>query len=303
MGHANSPIVLNSIQGILKHIASRLAEVSQTPALDAQVLLAHILGTSRTWIMAHPEATLSDLETAFLADALARLESGEPLPYVLGHWEFYGMQFNVSPAVLIPRPETELLVDKALAWLKRHPDRTFTADIGTGSSCIAIALAKNHPGLRIIASDISEQALRVAQTNIHQHGVTNQIHCVRANIFPPTQEKFDLVCSNLPYIPTETLKRLKVHRWEPRVALHGGLQGLDLLRDFLTMAPQFLSPNGLLLMEIEANQGETVCKLARNSFPAARLELITDLAGLDRVIVVENSPDLSSNLDSIINPS
>ncbi len=154
-----------AIGEIIAKLRPLFANWSETPALDAQVLLAHLSGKNRAWLLAHPEATLSQGQQAALTVAVARLQSGEPLPYILGHWEFYGLDFTINADTLIPRPETELLVEQALAWLRARPGLRTAADIGTGSGCIAVSLAAHIPDLQITATDISTAALKIAQGN------------------------------------------------------------------------------------------------------------------------------------------
>ena len=285
---------------VLSGLASRLSGVSETPALDAQVLAADLLGVSRAWILAHPEVELSaEQGQAFEASGL-RLELGEPLPYVLGHWEFYGLQFDVNPAVLIPRPESEFLVEAALAWLReRRPPSAgwLAADVGCGSGCIAVALAKHAPDLRVIASDVSFPALEVAAQNVTRHGLAGRVACVQADLLPPLAASVDLVCANLPYIPTETLGGLGLSRWEPVLALDGGADGLDRIRGLLEQLaarPSLLVAGGLALLEIEASQGECALKLAERAlglagqaFPQAEIRLLKDLAGRDRCLRIQ----------------
>ncbi len=197
----------STVGEFLKQIASQLK--SETPELDAQVLLAHVLDKSRTWIAAHPEAHLTKSKLASIKKALSRLEAGEPLPYILGHWEFFGLDLEITPDVLIPRPETELLVERAIKWLNAAPERRTVADIGTGSGCISIAIAKNIPDVKVVATDISLPALEIAHRNVRKHGVENHIAFVQCDLLPshpyslPTDMHFDLICANLPYIPTE----------------------------------------------------------------------------------------------------
>ena len=279
---------MKSIADTLPELVARLASVSQTPRLDAQVLLAHALHKNHTWVLAHPEAVLAEPETAWIAQALARLEQGAPLPYVLGEWEFFGLKFQVSPAALIPRPETEALVEQGLDWLRSHPGSHLAADIGAGTGCIAVALAKNHPGLKVIASDISLAAMRLAAANIRRYNLERRIALIQADLIPPTAARFGLICANLPYIPVETLERLKIHRWEPELALRGGLDGLELIRRLVAQAPRYLAASSLLLLEIESRQGEAVRSLVSEAFPRARIELLADLAGHDRLVRVES---------------
>ena len=155
----------------------------ETALLEAQVLLAHLLGRSRTWILAHPETRLTRAQDKALQHSLARLHAGVPLPYVLGRWEFFGLEFKLSPHVLIPRPETELLVEKAIAWLQTHPEQRLALEIGTGSGCIAIAIARHIPDVHIIASDISFEALLLARENARSHRVAERIAFLGADLF------------------------------------------------------------------------------------------------------------------------
>jgi release factor glutamine methyltransferase len=253
------------------------------------VLLAQLLGRERAWIVTHPGAGLDDHQASSLESALIRLASGEPLPYILGRWEFYGMALTITPDVLIPRPETELLVDQAVVWLKAHPDRRKALDVGTGSGCIAVALASTIPDLRLIASDLSQLALRVAWENIHDYNLEERIQLQEADLLDGVEpgDQFDLIVANLPYIPSQTLINLPVHHWEPENALDGGADGLDLIRKLLYQAPSRLAPGGLILMEIEYRQGQAALSLAESAFPFAQVSLLPDLAGHDRLLRVQ----------------
>ncbi|MBU0510801.1 MAG: peptide chain release factor N(5)-glutamine methyltransferase [Chloroflexi bacterium] len=273
----------------ISNLKSLISNLSATPSLDAQVLLAHITGKPRAWVLAHPEAALDAGQRQALAAALTRLESGEPLPYVLGHWEFYGLDFSIDPAVLIPRPETEVLVETALEWLKAHPRNRHIADVGTGSGCIAVTLAVHVPNLHVTATDISPAALQIARANAHKHHVAERIEFIHADLLdlrlPPSA--FSLIAANLPYIPTETLHDLEIFGREPTLALDGGPDGLNLISRLMHSGPRYLDPGGLLLVEIEASQGSAALTLARKAFLAAKISLHPDLAGLDRLIRVE----------------
>jgi len=281
-------VVLTASTGLIEQITARLQHASETPALDAQVLLAHILGRSRTWVLAHPEASLNLEQHATLERKAARLIRGEPLPYVLGHWEFFGMDFTVGSQILIPRPETELLVEQALIWLRAQPRRRWAVDVGTGSGCIALALARHCADLQIIASDISSAALELARENRRRHALTGRVELIQADLLPALAHPVDLICANLPYIASSKLASLQVSLWEPRLALDGGQDGLSLLRRLLMQAPGHLKPGGLLLMEIEASQGEKVYCLARQAFPQAKIDTLSDLAGRERLARVQN---------------
>jgi len=282
---------------LISQITSRLK--SDWPELDAQLVLAHVLDRPRTWILAHPETPLTAPQLASVEEAVSRLEAGEPLPYVLGHWEFFGLDFNVTPDVLIPRPETELLVEKAIAWLLLPELSRRVADVGTGSGAIAVTLAMHVPEVRILATDISPAALEVAKRNAEKFHVHHQIEFMECDLLPESKVEgqksdlrlstFDLICANLPYIPTATLKGLSVFGREPTLALDGGEDGLDLVRRLLDIAPPWLAPHGLILLEIEATQGIQALSLAYDKFEDAEIHLHQDLVGHDRLLEIQLS--------------
>jgi len=282
---------------LISQITSRLK--SDWPELDAQLVLAHVLDRPRTWILAHPETPLTAPQLASVEEAVSRLEAGEPLPYVLGHWEFFGLDFNVTPDVLIPRPETELLVEKAIAWLLLPERSRRVADVGTGSGAIAVPLAMHVPEVRILATDISPAALEVAKRNAEKFHVHHQIEFMECDLLPESKVEgqksdlrlstFDLICANLPYIPTATLKGLSVFGREPTLALDGGEDGLDLVRRLLDIAPPWLAPHGLILLEIEATQGIQALSLAYDKFEDAEIHLHQDLVGHDRLLEIQLS--------------
>ena len=276
-----------NIQAALNQLSQHMAEVSETAGLDAQVLLADLLAKPRSWVLAHPEYILSVEEAESLTAVSARLAQNEPLPYILGFREFYGLKFAVSPAVLIPRPETELLVEQALDWLTKHPGPRLAADVGTGSGCIAASLAANHPSLRVIATELSTPALRVARRNIYSHSLSEQVWLVQCDLLHGIAGPFDLICANLPYIPTRTLEELPVRVWEPRLALWGGSDGLEQIRSLLSNISKKLTNRGLLLLEIESSQGAAAYSLVRNAFPGAAIQIIPDLAEHDRLIAAQ----------------
>jgi release factor glutamine methyltransferase len=290
---------LTTVAAALEQSAKRLKNLGDTPELDAQVLLAEILSRPRSWLPAHPEAKLDDHILEKLENSLQRLEAGVPLAYVLGKWQFFGMTYEVTQDVLIPRPETELLVERAVSWLqeKLEGGRACCAlDIGTGSGCIAVSLAVHVPRVQVFATDLSMVALSVARRNATRLLGDDRVTMVRADLFPGktaegTEElpdRYDLVIANLPYIPTRALAGLAVSTREPALALHGGEDGLDLIRRVLDAAPDHLAKDGLLLLEIEASQGEAVTALAANAFPQAMVHLHQDLTGRDRMVEIQN---------------
>ena len=207
------------------------------------------------------------------------LLQGFPLPYIMGEWEFYGRNFIVNPDVLIPRPETELLIEQALDAVT-DCDHPAIIDVGCGSGIIAITLASELPQARFFAVDISHPALQVAQRNAILH--KSHINFLQSDLLQPLTGPFDLICANLPYIPSDTLLELDVTRWEPSLALDGGPTGLTFIKRLLLQAQTRLVPGGVILLEIEASRGEAIMKSAGEVFPFAETNLIQDLAGKDR---------------------
>ena len=279
------------ISEMLERVGETLGRLSDTPQLDAQVLLAHVFQKPRTWTLAHPETPLTAPQLDSVEQAVSRLKTGEPLPYVIGHWEFFGLNFDVTPDVLIPRPETELLVEHAVAWLQSTPEAQSVADIGTGSGCIAVSLAVHVPELQVVATDISPKALDVARRNARKFHVEHQIEFVECDLLPTPNnlpsEPFNLICANLPYIPTEALHNLTVYGREPALALDGGMDGLDLIRRLIALAPKWLVPSGRILLEIEATLGAPALSLAYDSFSEAKIHLHQDLTGRDRLLEIQ----------------
>ncbi len=264
----------------------------QEAALESQVLLSHSTGKPRTWLLSHPEAELTDEQVQELNKGLAQLMEGLPLPYLTGQQAFYGLDFQVSPAVLIPRPETELLVEQALDWLRQHPARRSAVDVGTGSGCIAISLADQIANLQVVAVDPSWEALQVARQNVQNLKVAGRVNLVQADLLSALAGPFDLFCANLPYIPAETLSALAVTKHEPRLALDGGPEGLQaitqLLEDLARRQSAIMAAGSLLLLEIEAGQSKAAVQLGVQHFPNAHIEVLPDLAGLPRLLRIEN---------------
>jgi release factor glutamine methyltransferase len=278
-----------TVQGILSLIYTRISHLTETPSQDAQVLAAHFLKKPRSWVMAHPEAQIDDHRASEIIQGLTRLEHGEPLPYVIGHWEFYGFDFNLTPHVLIPRPETELLVETGLDWLLSHPGKRRAIDVGTGSGCIGISLALKVPDLHVLMTDVSPLALQVAQINMDKFGLAARLECRLADLLEGIVELYDLICANLPYIPGKTLKHLAVAEKEPRLALDGGLHGTKLIFKLLEQARKCLAPGGVILLEIESSQAAEIEHQASSLFPAAQVAVLKDLAGDDRCIKISAS--------------
>jgi release factor glutamine methyltransferase len=254
--------------------------------LETQVLLAHAIQKPRAWLLAHPQAEIPPHLIAGLNANLNRLVSGTPLPYLTGHQEFYGLDFTVTPDVLIPRPETELLVEHALRWIAQRPGALRAADVGTGSGCIAVSIAHHARNVRMVAVDRSWRALRAAVTNVNRHGLAAQISLLIGDLLSAVAGPFDLVCANLPYIPSAALSQLEVTRHEPILALDGGTDGLVWIKALLADSARWLAPGGLMLLEIEAGQGESAARLANSLCARAEVRVIPDLSGRSRLLSV-----------------
>jgi release factor glutamine methyltransferase len=276
----------------LKWALGELATSASGP-LEAQVLLGRLLQRPRSWILAHPEFELPQELATEYASLIRRARGGEPLAYLTGVQEFYGLEFEVSPDVLIPRPETELLAAAALAWLSDrnrknpaplHPIRA--VDLGTGSGCIAVTLAVNGDNVRVIAADVSAKALAVAARNAARHGVRRRIRLLQADLLAPLAGPIDLLCANLPYALTGILEGLPVVRFEPRQAMDGGPDGLRLVGRALEQSASRLAADGLALFEIDCSYGAVVKDVACRLFPRASVSVEQDLAGLDRLLII-----------------
>jgi len=245
------------------------------------------LKQSTSWLLSHPEYQLDPKEEDALKINLSRLLSREPLAYITGIQSFFGLDFNVSPHVLIPRPETELLVEQAIqaADLFQYP--LTIADVGTGSGCISITLGKSLPSARFIATDISFNALQVAKENIKRHQVENRIHLVQANLLAGIQTKFHIICANLPYIPTEKLSDLTVLNNEPSLALDGGEDGLSFIKLLFQGIQVKLHAGGVIIIEIEHTQKLRILKICKQFLPSASCTILNDLAGFPRTVVIK----------------
>jgi release factor glutamine methyltransferase len=260
-----------------------LAGAFDSEPIDAALLLMVVMGVERAALLAHPERTLTpDQETRY-RDFIQQQVAGVPVPYLTGTRAFYDRDFEVTPDVLIPRPETEHLIEAALNWAATWRALR-VVDVGTGSGAIAVTLAVHLPESRVWAVDISRAALRVARRNAVRY------HCsigfIQGDLLSAIAQA-DLIAANLPYIATAEMHTLAVARSEPHLALDGGPDGLDLIRRLLAQVPRILVSGGLLLMEIGAGQGERVRALSESALPDARVDVIFDYAGLDRIVVVE----------------
>ncbi len=269
--------------------AARLHDAGiDDPRIEAEVLLCHAAGLSREALFARlHEAPSSETQAAF--EALLRRRLGrEPAAYIVGHREFYGLELACSPDALIPRPETELLVEYAIDWLAKQTAPPLVVDVGTGNGAIAVALAANVAGVRVVAVDVARPALALARRNAGTHRVGGRVACVQGELLAPLRGRFDLIVANLPYVPTNLYEQLppEIREHEPEAGLHAGRRGTALIQALLTQAPAHLRPGGLLLAEHAWNQGRRLREAARTAFPDARIETQRDLAGRERMLVV-----------------
>lgn len=265
-------------------------------ALAAELLLMHILGRDRAWLYAHPEAPLDPQSAQKYFDLVARRSAGTPTQYLTGRQEFWGLEFEVTPAVLIPRPETEHIIEVAIERLGelRAQDPLRIADIGTGSGCIAVALAREFPRAEIVATDISDAALAVARRNAERHGVAGRIRFVDCNLLDALSNEapgFDLIVSNPPYIARGDEAQLprEVREHEPPDALFSGPAGTEIYAPLIAQSAKLLRTGGFLVLEIGYGALDRVRPLFDESPLWADFRVTNDLAGIPRVISAERA--------------
>ena len=293
-----------TVEELLREGTSQLRDAgSATPRLDAEVLLAAILDLDRTRVIAHADAPVPDGRAAAFRDALARRAAGEPVAYIRGLKEFYGLAFSVDRRALIPRPETELLVElaeRAVAERLLDPARrdigarVSVVDVGTGSGAVAVALAvalrrrRMDASVTILATDASQDALELAAENVVAHAVADVVRLRQADLVPDGEGPFDLVVANLPYVRSEAMAALPVATtYEPPAALDGGADGLAVIIRLLDRLPAILAPDGVALLEIGGDQGDAIRATVDERLPGWRCEVEPDLGGLPRVVRVE----------------
>ena len=293
-----------TVEALLREAVDRFRVAgSETPRLDAEILLANVLGIDRTGIVAHPEAPVGDGAAARFAEAIVRRESGEPVAYVRGVREFMGLAFAADPRALIPRPETEQLVELAeleigqrLIAAPRPPDAPpiRVIDVGTGSGAIAVALAVRLRSRRmldevdILAADDLDEALDLAKENAVGHAVADRIRFATADLVPTSEPPFDLVLANLPYVATDALAGLAPSlAFEPRHALDGGPDGLAVIGRLVAILPEVLAQRGVALFEIGADQAAGMSALVAELPARWSCAIELDLAGLPRIARVE----------------
>ena len=279
---------------------ARIADAS----VEAELLLGHVLGMSKTQLYTEPERSLTSVETEHLWRLVRRRLDHEPTVYILGHCEFYGIDFYIDYHTFIPRPETELLVEKAveLAHHISHRGKQIAiADIGTGCGAIAVSLALALPQAKIYATDISASALQVAGINCQRHAVNSRVELLQGNLLEPLPQPVDMIVANLPYIKSCEFRDLspEIISFEPTIALAGGEDGLDKIQQMLEQMPGKLNCGACFLLEIGQGQGEMATSSIKSYFPQASIELIFDLGGIERVVKVVHLSSVVSHQSSI----
>ncbi|MBL8202888.1 MAG: peptide chain release factor N(5)-glutamine methyltransferase [Blastocatellia bacterium] len=254
--------------------------------LDAQTLLAHALGQDRTYLIIHFNELLSNEKATEFQSLIQRRAVGEPLQYIVGHQQFYGLEFDVTPAVLIPRPETELIIEETLrlAVGLAHP---VVVDVGTGSGCLAITLARELDDAQVFATDISSDALQIARHNAQKHNLSDRIEFYEADLLNGLSHRANFIVSNPPYIAEQEISTLQreVRDWEPRVALTDFADGLQYYRRLLTEAPAHLKPQGYLIFEMGYQQAKIIKALIDHTI-WSEPKALKDLQGIERTMVL-----------------
>ncbi len=275
-----------TVRQALSTCTANLREVSPTPALDAEVLLRHALGWSREDLYSRSTSVLPPDVLQRFYEMVDQRMTGKPVAYITGHREFFGLDLLVDERVLVPRPETEVLVEAVLRWLGDACKDTpcLAADVGTGSGAIAMALLAKLPDFRVYAIDISSEALAVARANCQRLHLCDRLTLLEGDLLQPLPEPVDAVVANLPYaVPGEVDPN--VDRWEPDRALYGGEDGMDLIARLIDQAPGKLREGGFLALEIHPPRIDRVLALADRKLHPARTEVVKDLAGDERVVL------------------
>ena len=273
------------------HQTQQTLEASGIPdaRLEAEVMLMNVMQMPRQGLFSQQESEGSAQQETELAQMLERRLKREPLAYILGYKEFYGVNLLVTSSVMIPRPETEALVEHTLfmSLMGMETRELVIADVGTGNGAIAVNLAIHLPAARIYALDNADAVLDVASYNIRAHNVADRVTLSKGDLLEPLPEPADLIVANLPYIPSERIPTLQPEiQWEPREALDGGLDGLDLIRRLLTQATEKLKEHGVILLELDPEQVPAVEEMAQRLFPEATTSVEQDLARQDRMFVI-----------------
>jgi release factor glutamine methyltransferase len=262
------------------------------PRLSAEWLLCYVLGLKRIELYTQFNKVIGQEQLSRLHELVKRAGAHEPIAYITGKKEFYSLEFEITKDCLIPRPETELLVERAIEFLRTRTGEQFICDLCTGSGCVAVAIARNFAGCRIVATDISDAALALAEKNVAKHGLTNRIKLLQGDLFEPViaglgPAKFDLIVSNPPYVSEPEYEKLapNVKDFEPKSALTAGKDGLDIIKKIITGANQHLKPAGTLMLEIGNEQANAVHKLLETAGCFSDVKIEKDYSNLDRLAI------------------
>ncbi len=274
---------------LLEWMATCFKEHSiESPRLISEMLLTHVLGGARIDLYANANRKATEEERETLRSLVKRTLEHEPVQYIVGKTWFNGLEFNVNSSTLIPRTCTETIVDQCVQRFKCNPHQTNIADIGTGTGCIAISIAKHLPHSSVLATDISEDALALGRENAHLHSVSKQISFKQGDGLQPLDGLgiFDAICSNPPYIPDHEFEKLdlNVKDWEPKIALSGGKNGLSIITPLIQKAPDHLKPGGMLLLEIAASTQKIVLDVANQTYGLGQETILRDRFGDDRFL-------------------
>ena len=273
---------MNLTEAIDWGTAQLTAKQIEEARLETELLLVYALCLKRSELILNQSLTIDDKNFQYFKRLIGRRLKHEPTAYITGYQPFLLLDIMVNRSVLIPRPETELLVEAVLRTTNRE-SRTTIADIGTGSGCIAVTLAKRLPLAEVYGIDTSNDALKTARNNAETHKIADRCHFIKGNLLEPLKEPVDLIVANPPYIPSGEISKLQpeVRDWEPKQALDGGKDGLDYIRKLLKESPKYLKPNGRLVMEFGFGQAAEIVKLAGDYFQ--NIEIIKDYAGIERI--------------------
>jgi len=281
-----------TIQKLLNWVTQHFTDKRiDSPRLSAELLLSHVLGMKRIELYTQFDKPLSRKQLDELHGLVKRAGQNEPIAYLVGKTEFYSLQLNVAPDCMIPRPETELLVERAIEFLRKRTGGQFVCDLCTGCGCIAVAIAKNYPDARILATDISDAALAVAAQNLEKYGLQERIQLRCGDLFDPIMpqldvSKFDLIVCNPPYVSAAEYEKLdrNIRDYEPKSALFAGEDGLDIYRRIAEKVDQFLKPDAALMLEIGYGQGQAVRELLDQTGVFGKIKIERDFSDNDRLV-------------------
>jgi release factor glutamine methyltransferase len=287
-----------TIQKLLNWVTEYLTEKGiDSPRLSAELLLSHILGLKRIELYTHFDKSVSKQQLDKLHDLVKRAGRHEPIVYLTGKTEFYSLELDITPDCMIPRPETELLVERAIEFLRTRTGGQFVCDLCTGSGCIAVAIAKNFQNARIIATDISAAALRIAAKNVEQYQLQDRITLLCGDLFEPIipqldTKGFDLIVCNPPYTTAAEFESLdkNIKAYEPRIALYAGEDGLDVYRRITEKVDTFLKPDAALMLEIGYSQGPVVKELLEKAGAFTGIKIEKDTSNNDRIAIAGKAP-------------